>query len=228
MGSRRGTRPYGSTAGRGGTGRRRPGRDHEGGSDFWRRTSYGFIHDDGHALLAGFPVGAAVEVTFEADLTVLYDQAGVLVRVDEPTWIKAGVEATDGSPHLGAVVTHGTSDWSMAPVPEWAGGPVTVRVSRSGDALTVRARSGDGPWRMVRLAHLSPDATATAGPFCCSVERGGLEVRFTGFLMGRPMRPARRPVRVPADWCVVREQTLVMRRQQTARSAGAFAAGFTS
>ncbi|GHB28701.1 hypothetical protein GCM10010392_66060 [Streptomyces clavifer] len=154
------------------------------GSDFWRLTSYGFIHDDGHALLADFPVGAAVEVTFEADLTVLYDQAGVLVRVDESTWIKAGVEATDGAPHLGAVVTHGTSDWSMAPVPEWAGGPVTVRVSRSGDALTVRARSGDGPWRMVRLAYLSPDATATAGPFCCSVERGGLEVRFTSFRMG--------------------------------------------
>ncbi|WP_106401365.1 DUF1349 domain-containing protein [Actinocorallia populi] len=154
------------------------------GGDFWRHTSYGFVHDDGHALLADLPDGTAVEVTFEADLTALYDQAGVMVRVDERTWVKAGVEATDGAPHLGAVVTHGTSDWSLAPVPDWAGTPVTVRASRSGDALTVRARSGDGPWRMVRLAYLPPDAAAKAGPFCCSPQRGGLQVRFTRFTLG--------------------------------------------
>ncbi|MBC9728092.1 DUF1349 domain-containing protein [Streptomyces sp. TRM68367] len=156
-----------------------------GGSDFWRRTSYGFIRDNGHALLADFQVGTAVEVTFEADFTALYDQAGVMVRVDERTWVKAGVEATDGTPHLGAVVTHDASDWSLAPVPDWADKPVTVRASRSGDALTIRARSGDGPWRMVRLAHLPPDATTTAGPFCCSPQRAGLQVRFTRFTFGQ-------------------------------------------
>ncbi|MFE6222718.1 DUF1349 domain-containing protein [Streptomyces sp. NPDC057854] len=153
-------------------------------SDFWRRTGYGFVRDSGHALLAPLPVGNAVEVTFQADLTTLYDQAGAMVRVDERTWVKAGVEATDGVPHLGAVVTHDTSDWSLAPVPEWAGKPVTVRVSRSGDALTIRARAGEGPWRMIRLAHMRPDAIATAGPFCCSPQREGLRVRFTRFAFG--------------------------------------------
>lgn len=155
-----------------------------GGSDFWRRTSYGFVRDDGHALLIEFSAGTAVEVTFEADLAALYDQAGVLVRVDERTWVKAGVEMSDGVTHLGAVVTRETSDWSLAPVPDWAGKPVTVRVSRSGDALTVRARSSHGPWRMVRLAPLAPDAVATAGPFCCSPQRAGLSVRFTAFTLG--------------------------------------------
>ncbi|KUH36708.1 MULTISPECIES: DUF1349 domain-containing protein [Streptomyces] len=153
-------------------------------SDFWRRTSYGFIRDSGHALLAPLPVGHAVAVTFQADLTTLYDQAGVMVRVDERTWVKAGVEATDGTPHLGAVVTHDTSDWSLAPVPEWAGTSVTVRASRSGDALTIRARASEGPWRMVRLAHMRPDAIAKAGPFCCSPQREGLRVRFTRFVFG--------------------------------------------
>ncbi|WP_260867674.1 DUF1349 domain-containing protein [Streptomyces sp. SAJ15] len=154
------------------------------GSDFWRRTCYGFVRDSGHALLTDFPVGSAVEVSFQADFTALYDQAGVMVRVDERTWVKAGVEVTDGTLHVGAVVTHDTSDWSLAPVPEWDGKPVTVRVSRSGDALTIRARGGEGPWRMVRLAHLPPDAIATAGPFCCSPQREGLRVRFTGFTRG--------------------------------------------
>lgn len=155
-------------------------------TDFWRRTSYGFIRDDGHALLTDLPQDSAVEVTFTADLTARYDQAGLLVRVDPRTWVKAGIEATDGAPHLGAVVTRDVSDWSMSPVPEWAGRPVTVRASRSGNALLVRARCDDGPWRMVRLAPLASDASAEAGPFCCSPEREGLTVRFSRFTLGPP------------------------------------------
>lgn len=154
------------------------------GSDFWRTTSYGFVRDDGHALLTAFPPHSAVEVTFVADFAELYDQAGVLVRVDAGTWIKAGVEMSDGEPQLGAVVTHGTSDWSLAPVPDWAGQEVTVRVSRSGDAVTVRARHADGPWRLVRLAWLDPAAEARAGLFCCSPQRAGLTVRFTRLATG--------------------------------------------
>ncbi|MEU4301392.1 DUF1349 domain-containing protein [Kitasatospora aureofaciens] len=158
-------------------------------SDFWRTTSYGFVRDDGHALLTEFPPGSATEVTFLADFTALYDQAGLLIRVDPGTWIKAGVEMSDGLPHVGAVVTHGVSDWSLAPVPDWHGRPVTIRASRTGDAVTIRARCEDGPWRLVRLAPLAPDATATAGPFCCSPERAGLQVRFTRRSQG-PADPA--------------------------------------
>jgi uncharacterized protein len=153
-------------------------------TDFWRSTGYGFVRDDGHALLHDFPQGSATEVTFLADFDTLYDQAGLMIRVDAEMWIKAGVEMTDGVPHLGAVVTRGVSDWSLAPVADWLGRPVTVRASRSGDAVTVRARCDDGPWRMVRFAPLPPDALATAGPFCCSPERGGLRVRFVQFSQG--------------------------------------------
>jgi regulation of enolase protein 1 (concanavalin A-like superfamily) len=154
------------------------------GGDFWRTTAYGFVHDDGHALLRAFPSGSAVEVGFVAGLDELYDQAGLMVRVDAETWIKAGVELSDGLPQLGAVVTHGRSDWSMAPVPDWGGHRVTIRASRAGDAVTVRARRDDEPWRMVRLAPLDPTATAAAGPFCCSPQREGLTVRFTRFAQG--------------------------------------------
>jgi regulation of enolase protein 1 (concanavalin A-like superfamily) len=154
------------------------------GSDFWRVTSYGFVHDDGHALLVELPVGSAVEVSFVADFAAQYDQAGVLVRVDPQTWVKGGVEVTDGAPHLGAVATRGVSDWSMAPVPGWAGREVTVRASRAGDAVTVRARVDRDPWRTVRLAPLDPAAAATAGPYACAPSRSGLTVRFTAFRVG--------------------------------------------
>ncbi|EGX61577.1 hypothetical protein SZN_01519 [Streptomyces zinciresistens K42] len=155
-----------------------------GHSDFWRTTAYGFVRDDGHALLRAFPPDSATEVTFVVDFEALYDQAGLMIRVDAETWIKAGVEMSDGLPQLGAVVTRGVSDWSVAPVPEWQGRAVTVRASRTGDAVTIRARCEDGPWRLVRLAPLAPDATATAGPFCCSPERDGLQVRFTHVTQG--------------------------------------------
>jgi hypothetical protein len=154
------------------------------GSDFWRTTSYGFVRDSGHALLTDFPTGTSVEVGFVAAFEELYDQAGLLVRVDERNWVKAGVEMSDGLPQLGAVVTRGESDWSLGPVPEWLGRRVTVRASRVGDAVTFRARCEDGPWRMIRLAPLAPDARVTAGPFCCAPERSGLTVRFEDFVLG--------------------------------------------
>lgn len=70
-----------------------------------------------------------------------------------------------------------------------------MRASRAGDAVTIRARCEDGPWRTVRLAPLPADAKATAGPFCCSPERAGLQVRFTGFTQG----PADTSLHQPTD-----------------------------
>ncbi|MFA1538727.1 DUF1349 domain-containing protein [Actinomadura monticuli] len=155
------------------------------GSDFWRTTSYGYDRDSGHALLSPLGAEAAVEVSFVADYDHQFDQAGLLVRLDEETWIKAGVEYCDGALQLGAVVTNGASDWSSAPVP-WQGREVTLRASRSGDAVTIRARAGSDPWRMIRLAPFPPGVEAAAGPYCCAPEGGGLTVRFTGAATGPP------------------------------------------
>lgn len=154
-------------------------------SDFWRTTHYGFVRDTGHALLMELAVGSAVEVTFQADFEVPYDQAGVMVRTDESNWIKSGVELTHGSPHVGAVVTRNCSDWSLAPVPEWAGRWTSVRVSRGADAVTIRARCDGEDWRMVRLVPLAGDTRSSAGPYCCSPGREGLRVRFSRFTLGR-------------------------------------------
>ncbi len=153
-------------------------------SDFWRTTAYGFIHDDGHALLQSFDRESAVEVSFRLDYDGQFDQAGVLIRGDANHWIKAGVEFSDGLPQLGAVVTHELSDWSVGPVPAWAGSVVTVRVSRAGDAVTMRARSNDGEWQLVRVAPWAPELTAEAGPFCCAPMHAGLEVSFTSWRAG--------------------------------------------
>lgn len=147
-------------------------------SDAWRITSYGFIHDTEHALLAPFPRDSAMEVEFTAALSQQFDQAGIFVRVSPEHWIKAGVEFADGAAQLGAVVTDRFSDWSLAPVPDWNGGRVRIRISRVGDALTIRAASNGGELQLVRVVPLDPELIAVAGPFTCSPTRAGLTVPF--------------------------------------------------
>ena len=112
---------------------------HEG-SDAWRITSYGFVHASEHALLASLEPESALEVQFRLNFTDQFDQAGIFIKVNEESWIKAGVELSDGEESLGAVVTQGTSDWSLSPVSNWAG------------------RLVDSPWQPVgqRAHHTCP------------------------------------------------------------------------
>ena len=152
-------------------------------SDWWRTTAYGFIHDDGHALVKEFPNESAVEVSFILNYTEQFDQAGIFITSDAQNWIKAGVEFCDGFPQVGAVVTQINSDWSVAPVPEWMNKEVTIRVSRSGDAVTMRAGI-NGDLRLVRVAPLDPSLSWSAGPMFCAPTRAGLVVTFTKWAQG--------------------------------------------
>lgn len=148
------------------------------GSDAWRHTSYGFVHDSEHALLAPFPVGSGMEVEITAAFSRQFDQAGLFIRASESRWIKAGVEFADGAAQLGAVVTDGMSDWSLAPVPSWVGERILVRVSRDSDAITVRAGLAGTEPKLVRVIPFPADLEASAGPFVCAPTRAGLVVPF--------------------------------------------------
>lgn len=151
-------------------------------SDAWRHTSYGFVHDSAHALLAPLPAEGAMEVSFLLDYTEQFDQAGIYLHVSDSVWIKAGVEVSDGVPQVGAVVTQEVSDWSVAPVPEWIDQEITVRLSRAGNAVTIRARAGDEPFRLIRVAPLKETASVEIGPFCASPTRAGLTTTFTRWI----------------------------------------------
>lgn len=146
------------------------------GSDAWRVTSYGFVHESEHALLAPFPDGTAVEVEFTAAFAEQFDQAGVFIRVSAERWIKAGVEFADGRCQVGAVVTDGMSDWSLAPVPDWAGRRITVRASRDDTAITVRAGRSGQDLQLIRVVPFGADLDAQAGPLVCAPTRAGLQV----------------------------------------------------
>ena len=156
-------------------------------TDFWRETHYGFIRDDGHLYGERVTGDFTAEAEVWGDYGTLYDQAGLMLRIDERTWIKAGVEFVDARRTLSVVVTRDFSDWSTVPVLD-APNPVRLRVSRHGTAIRVEwAASASDRYGMLRLAYLPEAGTAMVGPMCCSPQRAGFRARFTGFRVGAPI-----------------------------------------
>lgn len=157
-------------------------------TDFWNTTHYGFRHTNGHFF--GRPVTGdfSAEAGFTARYRTLYDQAGLMLRVDDDTWLKTGIEYTDGLPHLSVVVTNrDRSDWSVVPLPFEAMVETNVRLTRHGEALRVQYHWGEKPWALARLAFLDMPETVAVGPMACSPVGSGLEVVFRRFMIGPPI-----------------------------------------
>ena len=155
-------------------------------TDFWRETHYGFTRDSGHFLGIGTEGDFTAEVRVRAGYQALYDQAGIMLRLDEGRWLKAGIEFSDGQAMLGSVLTVGRSDWATGP---YAGDPgdVRLRLTVAEGVVRVQASADGRRWGLVRLAPFPKAASYLVGPMCCTPERAGLEVRFTEFRLGPPL-----------------------------------------
>jgi regulation of enolase protein 1 (concanavalin A-like superfamily) len=152
-------------------------------TDFWRETFYGFWRDSGHFLHAPVVGDFTAEVTVEGRYEVLYDQAGLMVRLSESHWIKAGIEYTDGIMYFSTVVTNGASDWSLIRIP--AAEKVRIRLTRHHEAIRVQYLDvTDNSWKPARLAYFPPTASVDVGIMCCSPQREGFKVTFSDYKVG--------------------------------------------
>lgn len=155
-------------------------------TDFWQSTYYGFRRDDGHLYHTAVAGDFSAEVQVTGHYDVLYDQAGLMLRVDPRNWIKAGLEYTDGVLHFSTVVTRdGFSDWSVIPLGR-ADEPVRIRLTRHGEALRVQYE-GPAGWQMARLGYLGMPNIVSVGPMACSPQREGFKVDFDGLSIGAPI-----------------------------------------
>jgi regulation of enolase protein 1 (concanavalin A-like superfamily) len=163
-------------------------------TDFWRQTHYGFIRDDGHVRFRTVEGDFTAELSFSGAYHELYDQAGMMLRIDERNWLKAGIEFVDGRQMLSVVVTREFSDWSTAIGPSGADW-VTLRVSRHGPAVRVEwALPGSQPrYSLMRLAYLPEAKSLMVGPMCCSPQRSGFEAQFRDFEVGPAIAPDLHP-----------------------------------
>ena len=156
-------------------------------TDFWRETFYGFIRDSGHSWLTPVSGDFSATASFKGDYRELYDQAGVMLRIDETHWIKAGIEYTDGLMHFSVVVTRNVSDWSVIPLHQAsADTEVFVRITRHDAAVRVQFHLGDGKWQMARLCPF-PANDASVGITACSPERAGFRASFRDIRIGPPI-----------------------------------------
>jgi regulation of enolase protein 1 (concanavalin A-like superfamily) len=151
-------------------------------TDFWRKTHYGFIRDNGHFAYHTVVGDFSVEVTFIGKYQTLYDQAGLMIRLDADRWIKTGIEFVEEAMNFSTVVTNDTSDWSLIPLIDTAViEPVRVQLVRKGGTITTAYRRPDGHWQTARVAGFPMEPRCQVGIVCCSPQRAGLEVRFTEF-----------------------------------------------
>ncbi|WIM93343.1 DUF1349 domain-containing protein [Actinoplanes oblitus] len=155
-------------------------------TDFWRKTFYGYVTDNGHFYHRPVSGDFTAEVTVAAGHSARFDQAGLMLRADERTWLKSGLEVTSGAVQLSTVLTRDSSDLSVVPLPGHHG-ELTLRLTRFGDAVCVHRRDGARGWELVRLGHLDLPETVEVGLMCCSPERAGLEVAFRDFRVGEPI-----------------------------------------
>ncbi|MBB2684622.1 MULTISPECIES: DUF1349 domain-containing protein [Rhizobium] len=152
-------------------------------TDFWRETYYGFTRDSGHFLAFPTTESFTAQIRVQGEFRTLYDQAGLMVRLDEKRWVKTGVEFTDGEAFLSTVVTDGRSDWSVSqPFKELK--DFRIRVTLAGGALRIQASRDGSRWPLLRLAPFPAAGRYEVGPTACTPERSGLTVRFSEFSIG--------------------------------------------
>src|ERR1700723_2791293 len=116
-------------------------------TDFWRKTEYGFIRDNGHFAYGTVADDFSVEVTFTGKYRTLYDQAGLMIRLDAERWIKTGIEFVDESMNFSTVVTQGTSDWSPITLHEAPNlEAVRPQLVRKASTVSTALSRPDGHW----------------------------------------------------------------------------------
>ena len=87
-------------------------------TDFWQRTHYGFIRDDGHCLFKDVNMSFLISIKTTFFPKKQYDQCGLMIRIDSENWIKTSVEFENSHlSRLGSVVSNkGYSDWATTDI----------------------------------------------------------------------------------------------------------------
>lgn len=139
-------------------------------TDFWQRTHYGFRRDDGHCYMTNMKGDFSFAAQLVFDSKTLYDQCGVILRIDEDNWVKASIEyENDKISRLDSVVTNlGYSDWATTDIPTEINS-MWYRFNKNNNDVLIE-NSYDGiNWKQMRILHLhSEPKQVKVGVYACS------------------------------------------------------------
>ncbi|WP_246611902.1 DUF1349 domain-containing protein [Agarivorans aestuarii] len=168
-------------------------------TDFWQRSYYGFRNDNAPALLIERADNFSLSVKVSFNYQAQFDQAGVIIYLNDENWFKASIEYETASlSRLGSVVTNlGYSDWATTDIatPQH----IWYRLSRRGpDFLIEYAKDGIN-YQQMRIFHLhqlgetlaeqsDPPAAAKCsvkvGLYACSPLQSSFKAQFEDLNLG--------------------------------------------
>jgi regulation of enolase protein 1 (concanavalin A-like superfamily) len=146
-------------------------------TDFWRKTYYGYITDNGHFFHLPVTGDFVFEARINGQYGALYDQAGLMVRLDSGNWMKCGTEFFDKRRHASVVFTRDFSDWSTMPdLSETAS--VWWRALRKKDSIETHCSLDGRSFLAVRQGYFPPEAKVDVGIMCAAPEGPGFDATF--------------------------------------------------
>jgi uncharacterized protein len=146
-------------------------------TDFWRKTFYGYVTDNGHFLHLSVSGGFTFQARVNGKYAALYDQAGLMVRLDAKNWMKCGTEFFDGRRHASVVFTRDFSDWSTMPdLSDTAA--VWWRAARKKDAIECSCSLDGKAFTTVRQGYFPANVKVESGIMCAAPEGAGFDAVF--------------------------------------------------
>lgn len=146
-------------------------------TDFWRRTFYGYVTDNGHFYYRRVSGDFTTVVKVSGQYHDLYDQSGLMVRIDAENWMKCGVEFVDGHQNMSVVYTRGFSSWATGRLPEGTSS-LWLKVVRKGPALDILHSLDGTNFVESGVGYLGTAGSVMVGPMCAAPEGKGFEARF--------------------------------------------------
>ena len=153
-----------------------------GKTDFWRKTFYGYINDNGHFMHLPVTGDFTFQARIDGNYSALYDQAGLMVRLDEKRWMKCGSELVDNKRWASVVFTHDFSDWSTLEDLTQRGA-VYWRVVRQKDSIEAKCSLDGEKYITVRQGYFPAREKVLVGVMCCSPEGQGFDATFDQLLL---------------------------------------------
>lgn len=152
----------------------------QGKTDFWRVTRHDFIKDDAHFYYQEVRGDFIASVKITGEYATLYDQAGLMLRENDTTWLKCGIEYLDGIQQASAVITRKFSDWSIVPL-EDNPQAIWIQIQRIGTAVEVSYSRNGQDFIMIRQGYLSAKETLEIGMMCAAPTGEGFSAIFEDF-----------------------------------------------
>jgi regulation of enolase protein 1 (concanavalin A-like superfamily) len=146
-------------------------------TDFWSKTFYGYVTDNGHFFHLPVSGDFVFQGRVNGQYAALYDQAGLMVRLDAENWMKCGTEFFDGQRHASVVFTRDFSDWSTMPDLSNTA-PVWWRAIRKKDSIETHCSLDGKNFTAIRQGYFPPAIKVEVGIMCAAPEGPGFEAVF--------------------------------------------------